>query len=300
MKKTIKKIYNALPLKKELFSIAKSVYSPSKSIYQHLHFKGIISAKVTEKESFKMQHYGYQLENSIFWEGLYGKWEGVSLQVWEKLSRQSTTIIDIGANTGVYALISKTARPAAQVFAIEPVKRVYEKLERNCELNNYDIITLEKAASDEDGEAVIYDVGSEHLYTVAVNKDLSSPVQKTTPVTIKTIRLDTIIQQYQLNNIDLIKIDVETHEEAVLEGMGKFLMLYQPSLLIEILNDEVARGVQKLINNLHYSIYYIDDIEGLKKVDVIKAEEHYNYLLLNTDKHSASLVSDLMYSPNHV
>ena len=38
-----------------------------------------------------------------------------------------------------------------------------------------------------------------------------------------------------------MKIDVETHEPAVLKGMGEYLRSFRPTMLIELLNDEVAQ-----------------------------------------------------------
>lgn len=39
--------------------------------------------------------------------------------------------------------------------------------------------------------------------------------------------------------MDLMKIDVEGYEPQVLEGMGKYLALMKPAMLIEILSNEV-------------------------------------------------------------
>ena len=71
-----------------------------------------------------MRHYGFQLENEIFWSGLTNGWEKISTRLWIELSKNSKVIFDIGANTGIYSLVSKSINPTSQVFAFEPVKRV--------------------------------------------------------------------------------------------------------------------------------------------------------------------------------
>lgn len=43
-----------------------------------------------------------------------------------------------------------------------------------------------------------------------------------------------------------MKIDVETHEPEVLEGVGEYLKKFRPSLLIEILDDEITAKVQNI------------------------------------------------------
>src|SRR4051794_4389930 len=149
LNKIAKRIYAALPLKRELFVLIRRVGTPPKSIYKHLHFHGPFAVG-SQKQSFKMVHYGYQLENELFWEGLQG-WERTSLAVWSQLCRQAKTIVDIGANTGVYALLAKTENPSARVIAFEPVERVFEKLAKNCGLNGLAIQCVRKAVSDADG-----------------------------------------------------------------------------------------------------------------------------------------------------
>ncbi len=74
-KTLLKKIYLGVPFKKELYTLVKAFWSPDKRIYQHLHFKGNFKVKVDEQRSFKIRHYGYQIENEIFWKGLVNGWE---------------------------------------------------------------------------------------------------------------------------------------------------------------------------------------------------------------------------------
>ncbi len=127
MKMHLKKVYSILPFKKEFFTLLKLVYKPKEDIYKHLHFKGIINVQVDNEHSFKIKHYGFEIENVIFWEGLQDGWEKVSIGLWIELCRRSTIIVDVGANTGVYSLIAKSLNSNAQVYAFEPVKRVDRK-----------------------------------------------------------------------------------------------------------------------------------------------------------------------------
>src|ERR1035438_2683649 len=100
MKKILKSIFDAIPFKKQFFGIIK-IFKPGPSIYKHLHFKGIIKVRVDDNHAFKMHHYGFQIENELFWNGLTGGWEKVSLGLWVKLSKNADVIIDVGANTGI-------------------------------------------------------------------------------------------------------------------------------------------------------------------------------------------------------
>ncbi len=281
MNKQLKKIYTALPFKKQVFSFLKLFWKPSPSVYQHLHFIGIIKVAIDKSHSFKIKHHGFQLENEIFWSGLKDGWEKVSANLWITLCKNAPVILDIGANTGIYALVAKTINPDAKVYAFEPVKRVYKKLAENIALNKYDIKAIEKAVSNTNGTAVIYDNAEEHIYSVTVNKNMFSPETKAIETTIETITLNSFVKENNLSHIDLIKIDVETHEPEVLEGFNEYLSLFKPTMLIEILNDEVGEKVNALVSGLGYLYFNIDENSGIRRVNIITKSDYYNYLLCN-------------------
>ncbi|EMR03704.1 FkbM family methyltransferase [Cesiribacter andamanensis] len=278
IKPILRSIYRQLPFKKQLFHIIRKFWKPHPSLYQHLHFQGVFKVPIDKDHSFLMRHYGYQIENELFWSGIQGGWEKESLGIWVALCQNATTILDIGANTGIYALIAKTVNPHSRIYAFEPVKRVYEKLVANNTLNGYDILCLEKAVSDADGEAIIYDLPSEHVYSVTVNKNLNAPTTSTIETRIRTIKLASFIEENGLDSIDLIKVDVETHEPEVLKGMEHYLQKFQPTLLIEVLTEEVADQLNTLLKDLPYLYFNIDENKGIRQVNQIGKSDYYNFL----------------------
>ena len=281
MKKILRKIYDLIPFKTELFFVFKKVFNPGPSIYRHLHFKGIITVPVDSSHAFKMNHYGFQIENEIFWAGLANGWEKISIRLWIELCKRSEVIVDAGANTGIYSLIAKSLDPKTIVYAFEPVKRVYEKLQENNKLNNFNINCYEVALSNNTGKAVIYDLPSEHVYSVTVNQNRHSADHSTIKTEIQTITLDLFIENNNLKKIDLLKLDVETHEPEVMEGFKKYLKEFSPVILIEILNDEVGAKVQEIVSGIDYLYFNIDERSGIRRVDTITKSDYYNYLLCN-------------------
>ncbi|MBI3500638.1 MAG: FkbM family methyltransferase [Bacteroidetes bacterium] len=282
IKKIIKNTYASLPYKKQFLNFIKKIYTPPEHIYRHLYFKGTFKVNVDSQYNFRINHYGYQIENEIFWGGLKNGWEKVSINLWIKLCKNSSIVIDIGSNTGVYALLAKTINPSAKVYAFEPVNRVFAKLKENINLNNYDITAIEKAVSNSDGFATIYDTNSEHTNSVTVNKNLSSSDIKVIETKIETITLNSFIKNHDIEKIDLIKIDVETHEPEVLEGFSEYLKIFRPTFLIEILNDEIGERVNKIVKGLDYLYFNIDDRKGsIRQTNNITHSDYYNYLLCN-------------------
>lgn len=282
MKKIFKFLYSLLPLKKEIFTVIKQIKAPPHSVYQHLHFKDPFDVPVEDKV-FKIHHFGFQVENEIFWKGLQGGWEKVSIGLWIELCRKSNCIIDAGANTGIYSLIAKTLNPQARVYAFEPVKRVFEKLELNCRLNKYDISSEEVALSNYDGYATIYDQPTEHIYSVTVNKNLSHEDVAVIPTQVRTIKLSSYIEENNVSKIDLVKIDVETHEAEVLQGFEPYLTRMRPALLIEILNDTIGKKVEKVLQGKGYLYFDIDEINPPKQVRNITKSSSFNYFICSEE-----------------
>ena len=280
MKNLFKKIYHILPFKKNIYLFIKYLPLPQ-TIYQHLYFYDSFEVKI-ENKKFKLQHYGFFIENEIFWKGLFKAWEKISMSIWVKLSKDSICIFDIGANTGIYGLVAKTQNPNAKVFAFEPVSRVYEKLKYNCMLNNYNINCQEYAVSDKDGIASIWDIPTnEHTLSVTVNKNTAGTGNLVEEIKIRTITLSTFIENYNISRIDLMKIDVESHEVELLKGMGKYLNRMRPTMLMEIVSEENAKKVEEILQGMEYLYFNIDEINPPRRVDHLSKSDHYNYLLCN-------------------
>ena len=280
MKSVFKKVYEAVPFKKQLFEAVRFFGIPPHAVYKHLHFTGIIKLKVDSDASFKMQHHGMEIENDFFWKGLTGGWEKISMKYWIQLSRTSKVILDIGANTGVYLLVTRSVNPAAKEYAFEPLKQMFRKLVFNNELNHYDIDCIEKAASDKNGKAIIYETGTDHVAAASLNGEIRHYGNLNVETEIEAITLDTFIQAHNIGKIDLIKMDVETYEPNVLEGYKKYMPLHRPDFLIEVLNEEVGEKLQQLFEGLDYCYFNIDDKNGnIRKTDTIKKSDYFNYLI---------------------
>ena len=242
IKKIFKGFYNFIPFKQQIFSILKIFWTPPESIFKHLHFKGKFKVNINQSKSFMLNHFGLQCENEIFWMGWKHNWEKESIKVWGKLCKDSQIILDIGANTGIYSLVAKTINPNSKVYAFEPELFFYDMLQKNNSLNNFDIQSYPKAISNYDGDIII---------------EAFSGQSKS--FTVESITLDTFIKQNEIKKIDLIKIDVETHEPKVLEGFLNHLSTFRPTLLIEILNNDIAEIVYNQVRELGYLYFNIDE-----------------------------------------
>lgn len=228
---------------------------PPRRIYQHLSFIGPFTVKVEPGISLKMISDGNLVENELFWKGYAGSWEKDSLAHWRGLASDADYILDVGANTGIYALAASALRPSAKVLAVEPVPRIFAKLQRNIELNGFSTLAAAVAASDRNGTATLYDFADEHEYSASLEHGMGGTIETVVP----TCTLDSLLDRFEFPRIDLMKIDVERHEPAALRGMRKFLESCRPTILIEILDDDCRRGVSEALFSLDYEWQQISD-----------------------------------------
>ena len=262
MKKIFKKIYSIFPFKKQIFTFLKIFWKPKESVYKHLYFRGVFKVPVGKSKSFKVNHFGLIIENEIFWNGLTGNWEKESLKLWIRLCERSDVVVDIGANTGIYSLVAKAVNPAAHVYAFEPHPYYFPMLEKNALINNFDIRPYKRAISNYDGTI-----------------DIGDYAGGTSALRTEAIKLDTFIEEDRIKKIDLIKIDVETHEPQVLEGFMHYLPRFKPAMIIEILDDVVAKKVSDAVSGLGYLYFNIDEKGSVRQTSEIGKSDYYNYLL---------------------
>ncbi len=134
--------------------------------------------------------------------------------------------VDIGANRGVYTYWLQ--RCSAHVYAYEPNPKMLHDLRAGVAGN---VTVSDVALSDRDGTAEFRVPRSRKGYS---NQGGSLNHAKVGPdygaVTVRCAPLD----GEGLDNIGFIKIDVEGHEFAVLDGAAETLKRDRPTLLIEI------------------------------------------------------------------
>ena len=75
----------------------------SERYYRHVPYRGLVKVEVTPSNSFRIVARGAPIENSLYWEGIYGH-EAVSMRTWIERARDSKVVLDISANSGVFAL----------------------------------------------------------------------------------------------------------------------------------------------------------------------------------------------------
>jgi len=148
--------------------------------------------------------------------------------------------LDVGANVGSLtvpiALAAK--RAGARVISFEPFSRNVEWIKNNLKLNRIeDVVTVvESGLSSEKGEATL--LLREDFETGAMigNASVAEPgnTERFQRVTIQLNTLDSLWPGFQSPRLDIIKIDVEGHEDRFLQGAKDTLAANRPVILMEV------------------------------------------------------------------
>lgn len=266
------------PFKKQMFQIIKLIKVPSLKLYQHLFFHGIFTAKIYNKKSFKMNHFGNFIENVTFWEGVENGWEKISMRLWIDMVKDAKCIMDIGAYTGLYTLVACDLNKEARIFSFEPVTSIFDRMKYNVDINNYNVHCEKIALSNKESNIYIEKIKDKE-FCLDTSLNDQSHIWTENKMEIKTKTLKTIIEKNKIEKIDLIKIDVEMHEVELLEGMGKYLSIMKPDMIIEIVKEENAQKVQKLIDGMGYLYFDIDEKNPPRPINTLCKSSKYNLLI---------------------
>src|SRR5690349_8944049 len=133
--------------------------------------------------------------------------------------RPGMTFIDVGANKGDFSLLAaRLAGKSGHVISIEPEPENHSMLERSIALNDYsNIRVMQIAVSDRDGVANLQ-IGS-----TSGSHTLSPEFSGSRTVAVPTRTLDGVVAEQRLGTVDMIKIDVQGLELAVLRGAAETL-----------------------------------------------------------------------------
>lgn len=150
-------------------------------------------------------------------------------------TRSYRTIVEIGANVGLFSLFLARQFPQASVYSFEPSRKVFSRLLKNVAANACpNLFVFNCAIFSESGFLDFHEpVG--HV----ANGSLSAPFASifsqrllTSPVPVLAASL---IEPLFAQPPVLIKIDAEGAEPQLLQSLAGLIQRYRPDLLIEVL-----------------------------------------------------------------
>ncbi|NDB27969.1 FkbM family methyltransferase [archaeon] len=184
-----------------------------------------------------------------------------------------TTVFDLGANNGLF-IQKMLSYNVKNIHAFEPnpnaLINLYDRYENN---NNVKIIN--KAVSNKSDKLVFHyhpenstisSFDKNHLIPHLPSKELME-------IQVDTIRLDDYCNINSINNIDLLKIDVEGAEYDILENLDDAFYKKVKNVLIEF-HDNHSGQLKNLIKFMREKGFIINDFSDVHKR--LSEEEVYN------------------------
>ncbi|MFV0304747.1 MAG: FkbM family methyltransferase [Moheibacter sp.] len=249
LKHTIYSINHQILEKKIQFNLAFFSHYILKSIPL---FKGtIIKFPVTK---FKYQNIILQTRaNTIdFWVCIESYEPDLTYFLASVLRTKVGTFIDVGGHIGRYTTLM--AKKEWDVITFEPLKTNFDTIKDNLNLNNCkQFVQLNNIGlGNQKSTETIYFNGKE-----LAEASLFSSNERNLTTEIKIERFDDYyISTDKINDLCIVKIDVEGVEENVIRGMSKFIETHKPILIIELWGDK-SKNLVPYLKSIGYTRLHI-------------------------------------------
>ena len=199
------------------------------------------------------------------------------------LSRWSDLVaVDVGANKGLWAkaLLNTFPGGVAQIHMLDPSPENYRELMEREDSLAFEAADFPKlsaypyAAGARRGTAVLYtnEEGSPlaSLYPHSEGGEASTPgsVPLRERLEVEVVPLDVLLEERGIDHVDILKLDVEGHEYAVLEGAERALRAGQIDVLFwefgmhQVESRRFFIDFWTFLTERGYDLYAVDDVSA--------------------------------------
>jgi FkbM family methyltransferase len=193
-----------------------------------------------------------------------------------------STVVDIGANRGQFALTSRHCFPAARIISFEPLPQ--PAIQFRAVLGNDPLVTLhEVAVGPTSCSATMHVTGEDDSSSLLPITALQQQYSGTCEVATQTIQiepLDSRVSAAELKPPALLKIDVQGYELSAIQGceslLSRFAHLYIECSFVELYAGQALAA--EVIDYLHTRDF---DLRGV-----------YNTLY---DAHGRAIQADMLF-----
>lgn len=170
-----------------------------------------------------------------------------------KIIESGSTVIDVGAAYGVYALpLSKAVGEHGEVWAFEPTPQLREMLLESIRRNGIsDLHVHDEAVANHEGEETFHPCEIPEFNSLVEIKNL-----KAVPFEVDTIALDPFFDREGIIKVDVLKISAMGAETLILEGAKHLLQTQSPLLIIKgRYGSAYNKSSVKVLSQYGYTFY---------------------------------------------
>lgn len=162
------------------------------------------------------------------------------------------TIVDVGANIGIWIEYVKSVSNYKKIYALEPNLKALKVL-NDTYGNSPEVQIISKAMSNIDGDLEFFvDEENSTISSAAKYGNLNNSY------TVSSITLKTFLKEYNLEKINLLKVDIETGEYDLFSSLDEEDFKKVDNILVEyhlIAGKSYDVDVKNLINTLEKAGY---------------------------------------------
>lgn len=200
-------------------------------------------------------------------------WETHIAKLIMQYARPGSKVLDVGAHIGTHSLtMAKCVGENGEVLAFEPQPKIFRELFLNMKLNKINNASCYwVAVGDENGTietsnfAPLNEGGTPLIIpNLSMNNWSYNPLGGT-GIFVDLITIDSL----NLENVSLIKIDVEGMENAVLDGARETILRNKPIIIIEIMGGYIPETApRKIVEQIEFTKLKVQNL-GYKLIRVV-------------------------------
>jgi FkbM family methyltransferase len=214
--------------------------------------------------------------------------ERFSVACMKKILRPDMNVIDLGANIGFYAFIE--AGIVNHIHAVEPVKYNFDLLQKNIKLNRFsNISTYRQAIGGTTGITKIYTSNRCNWATIVDERHRTPDYSerwnrfKKGSEVVPICKLDEFVDRYQINKVDLVRMDVEGAEVEIIGGAQQTIksMPKGSYLVVEIHSSciKIKESIENMLDRIFAAGFKcVKVVNRLTEINIDKVADIKDFL----------------------
>ncbi|MDJ0554510.1 MAG: FkbM family methyltransferase [Microcoleaceae cyanobacterium MO_207.B10] len=184
------------------------------------------------------------------------------------------TVFDVGANIGLFTLwVHQFCHQNIKIYAFEPIPEIFQVLQANIQrLNSENLKVFPFAISHQSQTKIFTYYPNATVLSTAYPENLphlSELLKQTVSVRCQLKTLSEIIREYEVEQIDLLKVDVEKGELEVLLGIAENDWQKIKQVVAEVHNlDSRVESITSLLSHYGFNQITIEQEAMLQGSDI--------------------------------
>lgn len=245
---------------KSILRLFLGAFAKYKTIFKYyvwdLKLSDVYLIKVINNEQYKFLNYGDITRVLFAKEHLVSQnsgFEYMTLKIYQNLLKNNFTVLDIGANIGLFSIIGSNKVGAnGKIYAFEPIQKTFETLKQNLELNDIkNVVSFCLALSNRVGKvsfSIPKDIKNVETGDAFNAMDIEIINNPSANNQADCTQIDLFLKEEKIDKVDLIKIDIEGAELLCFQGAKELLGSSNPPIII-------MECVEHLCSRFNYTVF---------------------------------------------